>query len=221
MLPEKKKPQSTEMVELKKEVKTQATVLAAYAGSMWGLEAIDFVLGGRLDQFGIHPRTVSGLLGILFAPFLHGGFGHLIANTGPLLVLSFIIMQRKKRDLLYVSVISGLISGLGTWLIAPSNSVHIGASGVIFGYLGYLIARGYYERKFWAIVGSILVLVLYGGALFGIFPGDAGISWQGHLFGLIGGVVSARVMSNEAIKVREKKKAMASGSAPAGKTLKV
>jgi membrane associated rhomboid family serine protease len=181
-----------------REAKAQAKIVGAFTGVLWVQEIIDAVIfRGGLDRFGIHPRSLWGLLGILFAPFLHGGFGHLIANTVPLVVLSFIIMLRNKRDLLTVSAISGLVGGLGIWLVGSANSVHIGASILVFGYLGYLLSRGIFERRFWPIVGSIATFFLYGGALWGVLPGQAGISWEGHLFGFVGGVLAAKLISQE------------------------
>lgn len=185
---------------LVREAKTQASILTAFVGSMWVSEALDAtVFRGRLDAWGIHPRSTDGLLGVLLAPFLHGGFGHLMANTIPLLVLGFFIMLRRKRDLLYVSAISGLVGGLGTWLIGGSNSVHIGASILVFGYLGYLLSLGIFERRFWTIAGSAAVFFLYGGALWGVLPGDPGISWEGHAFGLLGGIVAARLLAKRSM----------------------
>jgi membrane associated rhomboid family serine protease len=96
-----------------------------------------------------------------------------------------------------VSTLAALVGGLGTWLIAPSASVHIGASGVIYGYLGYLLSRGIFEKRFWPILGSLAVFFLYGALLFGVFPGEIGVSWQGHLFGLVGGVLAARVLKSK------------------------
>jgi len=96
------------------------------------------------------------------------------------------------------------VGGLGTWLIAPALSVHVGASILIFGYLGYLLARGIFERHFWPIVGSIVTFVIYGGALFGVLPGQPGISWQGHLFGLIGGVLAARLLQKPRLETAKK-----------------
>ncbi len=184
---------------LVKEAKTQATILATFVGSMWVSEGLDAaVFRGRLDGLGIHPRSTEGLLGVLLAPFLHGGFGHLMANTIPLLVLGFFIMLRRKRDLLYVSAISGVVGGLGTWLIGASNSVHIGASILVFGYLGYLLSLGIFERRFWTIAGSAAVFFLYGGFLWGVLPGDPGISWEGHAFGLLGGILAARILAKRA-----------------------
>ncbi len=182
------------------EAKSHATILATLVGFLWIIQGVNSLLGGALTQFGIHPRTWSGLLGILFAPFLHANFAHLIANTIPLLVLGWFVMLRKKSDLFSVSAITAIVGGLGTWLIAPSASVHIGASILIFGYLGYLLFRGIFERRFWPIVGSIIVFFTYGGALFGVLPGQAGISWQGHLFGLIGGILAAQLMKRSSVE---------------------
>ncbi len=178
------------------EIRAQARVLGGFVGLLWAIHIVNAVVfGGGLISLGIHPRSFWGLFGILFAPLLHGSFTHLIHNTVPLVVLGALIMQRKKRDLLTVSVLSALVGGLGIWLIAPAASVHIGASILVFGYLGYMLFRGYFERRLWPIVGSVVVFLLYGGALFGVLPGRAGISWQGHLFGLAGGILAARLLS--------------------------
>ena len=143
MLTKGPKPTSTALAELKSEVRATAVPLGGLVGSMWFIEVVDaLIFRGGLDHYGIIPRTLSGLRGILLAPFLHGGFSHLMANTVPLLVLGFIIMLRRKRDLAYVSVASALVGGAGIWLIGASSSVHIGASILVFGYLGYLLSRG-------------------------------------------------------------------------------
>jgi membrane associated rhomboid family serine protease len=180
--------------ELVAEVKAQGVILGGFIGLLWLIQIVNAALGGALVGLGIHPRTLAGLWGILFAPFVHGSFAHLIANTVPLAVLGWLVMLRRKRDLFTVSVMSALVGGLGTWLIAPALTVHVGASILIFGYLGYLLARGIFERRFWPIVGSVIVFFLYGGALWGVLPGAIGISWQGHLFGLLGGILAARAL---------------------------
>ena len=188
---------------LVREAKGQAAIVGSLVGVMWLQEIVDTVfLHGSLDRFGIHPRTLDGLIGIFLAPFLHGGFPHLIANTVPFVVLAFLIMLRRKRDLAVVTAISTVVGGMGIWLIGASNSVHIGASILVFGYLGYMLSRGVFERRFWPIVGSIAVFFLYGGALFGVLPGQQGISWEGHLFGFIGGVLSGSLLSNTAIRAK-------------------
>ena len=173
-------------------ISIQAKVLALLLAIMWVEEAIDFVLHGALNQYGIVPRNVTGLRGIVFAPFLHANFTHLIANTLPFASLAWFVMLRRMRDFVIVSLMVMLIGGLGTWLIGQSHSVHIGASGVIFGYLGFLLARGFFERSWVAVSLSLAVAFVYGGALWGVLPGQAGVSWQGHLFGFIGGVLAAK-----------------------------
>ena len=181
------------------EIRAQARILGGFVGLLWVIHIVNAVVfGGGLINLGVHPRSFWGLFGILFAPLLHGSFTHLMHNTVPLVVLGALIMQRKKRDLITVSVLSALVGGLGIWLIAPAASVHIGASILVFGYLGYMLFRGYFERRLWPILGSVAVLFLYGGALFGVLPGRAGISWQGHLFGLIGGILAAKLISKPA-----------------------
>ena len=161
---------------------------------MWVSEIVDTVVNHRLDGYGIEPRDVDGLTGIIAAPFLHGGFGHLAANTVPFLVMGFVIAFKGAARVAAVTAIVALVSGIGTWLVAPSNTLHIGASGVVFGYATYLIARGWFNRRVAEIAIGAAVALLWGGVLLaGIEPQD-GISWQGHLFGAVGGVVAARVL---------------------------
>uniref|UniRef100_A0A832M264 Rhomboid family intramembrane serine protease n=1 Tax=Oscillatoriales cyanobacterium SpSt-402 TaxID=2282168 RepID=A0A832M264_9CYAN len=185
------------------ELKFQILILGGCVAIAWGLELFDlFVLkggynfGGGLDKHGIIPRTPIGLQGILFAPFLHGGLGHLIGNTIPFIVLGWLVMLRETTDFFVVSIISALVSGLGTWMFGAPG-IHLGASGVIFGYLGYLLARGYFERSGFAIAMSLFVGALYGSLIWGVLPFQQGISWEGHLFGFIGGTVSAKLLADD------------------------
>jgi membrane associated rhomboid family serine protease len=181
--------------EIMSEIKTQIVILGSLIGIMWGLEILDqAIFNHGLDTLGILPRQAIGLRGILFAPFLHGNFPHLIANTIPFLTLGWLVMTRNNSDFVVVSLISMAIGGLGTWLFG-SNGLHIGASGVIFGYLGYLLTRCYFDRKFSSGAIALFVGVTYGSVLWGVFPSSAGISWEGHLFGAIGGIVSARLLA--------------------------
>ena len=154
---------------------------------------VNTLSGHWLDGLGVHPRTLSGLWGILFAPFLHVSWGHLLANTTSLLVLGWLVMLRRTRGFLAVAGIAALTAGLGTWLIGGAATVHVGVSGVIFGLLGFLLSRGIFEKKLLSILGSILGVLAFGGALRGLFPGIAGISWEGHLFGFLGGILAARL----------------------------
>lgn len=172
----------------------------AMAAVMWVAEIADQVLDGRLDANGIEPRDVDGLDGIVFAPFLHGGFDHLIGNTIPFLLLGFAIAIGGIARVATVTMIVALVGGLGTWLIAPSNTVHIGASGIVFGYASYLVARGLYSRSVAQIALGVAVLAVWGTTLLqGLVPED-GISWQGHLFGAVGGVVAARLLHRRAVR---------------------
>ncbi len=157
---------------------------------MWVEEIIDIPLDGRLDRFGIRPRQVDGLDGIVWSPFLHGGFGHLIANTVPFAVLGLAIALSGIKRFVQVTIMVAVIGGLGTWLTGTSNSVHIGASGLVFGFVTYLVTRGFFARKLSYIAGGVAVMLAYGGVLWGLLP-SPGVSWQGHLFGAVGGVVAA------------------------------
>ncbi len=157
---------------------------------MWISEIVDIGLDGRLDRHGITPRQGDGLDGILFAPFLHGGFGHLLANTFPFLVLGAAICLGSVGRFAFVTVTTMAVSGVGTWLTGPDHTVHIGASGVVFGFLTYLLSRGLFARKISYLLGGVLTFLVYGTALWGLLP-SPGVSWQGHVFGALGGVVAA------------------------------
>ncbi|XHX77081.1 MAG: rhomboid family intramembrane serine protease [Stenomitos frigidus ULC029] len=190
---------SGEETAIAQEIKTQLWILGGLVAIMWAVEILDqfvFRVGLRqtLDIYGIYPRNVVGLRGILFAPFLHGNFPHLIGNTVPFLVLGWLIMLRETSDFFWVSLVSAFVSGLGTWMFG-SSGIHIGASGVVFGYLGYLLARGYFERSMTSIAMALFVGTLYGSLLWGVLPTRMGISWEGHLFGFVGGVLAARLLT--------------------------
>lgn len=161
---------------------------------LWSLELVDTVLlGQRLNSFGIRPRTTIGLLGIVLAPFLHGGLMHLMTNTVPFAVLALLVLMRDRDEFVLVTLVVWLVSGLGVWLIGPAQTVHIGVSGIIFGYLGFLLLRGFFDGKLTSILIALAVGVAYGGVLWGVLPLESGVSWQGHLFGFIGGGIAARI----------------------------
>ncbi len=181
---------------LTRELKLQFSLLGGLVATMWVVELLDqLVFSGHLNSFGIIPRTSIGLRGIAFAPFLHLNFAHLIGNTIPFLVLGWLIMLRETSDFIWVTLVVGLTSGLGTWVFG-SPGTHIGASGVVFGYLGYLLLRGVFERRLGSICLSLFVGVIYGSLIWGILPLHRGISWEGHLFGFLGGVLAARLFSS-------------------------
>jgi membrane associated rhomboid family serine protease len=164
------------------------------AAVMWVSEIVDTIADNRLDQYGIEPRDPDGLPGIVASPFLHGGFDHLISNTLPFVLLGFAIALAGALRVALVTLIVMLVGGLGTWLVAPENTIHIGASGIVFGYAGYLVSRGLFNRSVRELAIGAVVVAVWGGALLSGLAPREGISWQGHLFGAIGGVVAARLL---------------------------
>ncbi|MCT7984403.1 rhomboid family intramembrane serine protease [Laspinema sp. A4] len=176
-------------------LKTQILILGGFVAIMWIVQILNlFLFRGTLTFYGVYPRHPDTLRGIMFMPFLHGGFPHLIANTIPFVTLGWFVMVREIRDFWVVTAVTMLVSGLGVWLLG-STGWHIGASGLVFGYLGYLLSRGFFERNLPSIFLSIIVGVLYGGIIIGVLPLQAGVSWEGHLFGLIGGGIAAWSLS--------------------------
>jgi membrane associated rhomboid family serine protease len=170
-------------------------LVVAMVAVMWVTEVIDLAVGHRLDDYGIHPRDVGGLPEIVSAPFLHVGFGHLIANTVPFAVMGAAIALGGLARVAVVTLVVGVVSGLGVWLVAPSNEVHLGASGLVFGYAAYLVARGVLSRRMLELAVGVAVVAVWGiGLLQGLLPQER-ISWQAHLFGAIGGVIAAYVLA--------------------------
>jgi membrane associated rhomboid family serine protease len=165
--------------------------VAALVVIMWIVEMIDVVSGGDLERHGIEPHDPDGLVGVATAPFLHASWGHLIGNTIPFLILGAAIAWTGLKRIAWVTVIVAIVAGVGVWIFAPAGTDHIGASGVVFGYATYLISRGAFTRSPIHLGIGIVVLSLYGTTLlFGLEPHE-GISWQGHLFGGVGGVLAA------------------------------
>lgn len=168
-------------------------VLGAMVALMWCLEIVDVLLGGDLDRHGIRPRDLDAVPEIASAPFLHVGFGHLIGNTIPFLAMGAAIAWAGLRRLLAVTGIVGLVSGAGVWLIAASGSVHLGASGLVFGYAAYLISRGLFSRRIGELVLGAVVVGVWGLTLLGGLVPQPQVSWQAHAFGAVGGVIAARL----------------------------
>ncbi|MGA2007200.1 MAG: rhomboid family intramembrane serine protease [Solirubrobacteraceae bacterium] len=173
-----------------------AAVIGVLVAVMWVVEIVNKIDGQRLSSDGIYPRSLSGLPGILSAPFLHEGFGHLLGNTVPFVVLGLVIAAAGARRIIEVTVIVILVAGLGTWLTAGSGTDTVGASGVVFGYAGYLIARGFFNRNIGALLVGVIVALLFGGALAADLVPQTGISWEDHLFGGLGGILAARLLSD-------------------------
>ena len=162
-------------------------LLAAWILIAWAVELVDQRTSLNLDQYGIVPRDLMGLRGVILSPWLHGSWQHLIANTVTFLGLGVITILVDGRRFIRTTIYLVLLSGMGTWIIARGG-VHIGASGLIYGYFGYILGRAIWEgRVLWIVFGGV-VAAIYGGMIQGVFPGEAGISWEGHLAGLLGGV---------------------------------
>jgi membrane associated rhomboid family serine protease len=171
---------------------SRASLLLGSTASAWIVWAADAVTPGHLGH-GIVPRTIYGLTGIVMAPFLHANLQHLLANTVPFVILGAVILLRGARAFTFVAVVSALIAGAGTWLFGTPGTMHIGASGVVFGFFGYLLFRAVYDRRISSFLIALVVAVLYGGSLLmSIIPAQ-GISWSGHLFGFVGGITAARM----------------------------
>ncbi|OUC95386.1 rhomboid family intramembrane serine protease [Streptosporangium minutum] len=171
-----------------------AMLVIVLVAGMWAIEVADYVLPVDFDAYGIRSWDPEGLGGIVLAPFLHDGFGHLMANSLPLLILGFLAALRGLGRFLLASLIIIVVSGLGVWFTSTPTTVTVGASGLVFGYFGFVVARGLFDRRALDIVIGIGVAVAYYSIIWGVLPGEAGISWQGHLFGLVGGIVAAWVL---------------------------
>ena len=170
----------------------QAFFIFGIVGVFWLIEIVDVIFKQKIERLGaIYPRDLTGLIGIPLAPFLHGNWGHLIGNTVPFVVLGgLVIISSDRKKFVGVSCIIALVAGLGTWTLAKGG-YHIGASSLVFGYLGFLLWRAWLGRSLaWTLV-AVLAGVLYGGIILTLLRAPSGISWSGHFFGLAGGVVAA------------------------------
>ncbi|MBB4968118.1 rhomboid family intramembrane serine protease [Saccharothrix violaceirubra] len=167
-----------------------ALVVSSFVGLLYVIEAIDTALGGALDDDGVIPRDFSQWDNILWYPLLHAGWAHLTGNAVPLLLLGFLACSGGLKQFFQVTVVIWLTGGLGVWLFGAYAS-HIGASVLIFGYLTFLLVRALFARSAAQIAVAVVVFALYGAALWGVLPGQPGVSWEGHLFGALGGVLAA------------------------------
>jgi len=174
---------------MKQTPKPGCGLLLGMVALAWVLELIDSVFGQPLNHLGVRPRSITGLIGVPLMPWLHGGMAHLISNTVPFLMLGSIVLAAEGRRFVPSSALIVLLSGLGTWLIGGANEVHIGASGLIYGYFGYVLARAWGERKLsWIFIG-IFIAVSYGGMIWGLFlQRGLAMSWEGHFCGFVVGV---------------------------------
>lgn len=190
----------THDVRLKKAAgifRRQAAILICMLTIFWGLELIDWLPATNLDQYGIQPRTQKGLWHIFTAPFLHVGFGHVASNSIPFLVMGWFVMLRGLNKFAMTTLITTIIGGVGIWLTGGANTVHLGASILVFGYLGFLLLNSVFERSLSAIGLTLATVLLYGSLIWSVLPMQPHISWQGHLFGFIGGGIAAHFLSKQ------------------------
>lgn len=180
------------------DVRARIATLVTFVGAMWVIRIADtFRADGRsIAGDGIVPRTTSHLAGILTAPLIHANWSHLIANTVPLLILGALVLVSGVGEFIAVTITCALVGGLGTWLFG-STAHHIGASGLVFGYAGYLLVRPAFDRRIGLLIITLVVLALYGSAMLASLVPRAGISWSGHFFGFMGGVLAARLSKPE------------------------
>lgn len=181
-------------------LRVAAAPILIMVAAMWVLELVDVLLRGRLDGLGIVSRSTDGLVGVVAAPFLHGGFAHLMANTVPFVVLGLLVAWRTERALWPVLVTIGVVGGLGVWLLGSAGVVTIGASGMVFGFFAYLVTAAVLTRSWLDILIAAIVVVVYGGLAMGVLPFAVapGVSWLAHLSGALAGVLAAFLFARRA-----------------------
>lgn len=192
---------------LPKELGRSLLIPFVIVGLMWSVEVWDWFLTvlimesdksvSVLDAFGIRPRQLAGLPGILLAPLLHRDFGHLSGNTAPLLGLSLILAFTGMRRFLAATLLITIVTGSAVWLFGRKDAIHLGASGIVFGYLGFLLVKGFIEKRARWIVVSILIAFLYGGMMYSILPSKGSVSWESHFFGFLSGILACYLMANQ------------------------
>ena len=174
-----------------------AVFVLLFVAALYVIEFVDAtVYQQTLNNEGIWPRRVDGLDGIIWAPLLHGDFAHLGANTLPLLVLGWLVLAGGIAQFVGVTATIWLLGGVGTWLVGVPGS-HLGASGLIFGWMVFLLMRGFFARSVGQIVVAIVLFLYWGGMLWGVLPGQPGVSWEGHLFGALAGALAAYVVGKQ------------------------
>jgi membrane associated rhomboid family serine protease len=183
------------MVPIRDGLQTRAAALGAAVGSIWLVRIVDFLMpgGGSFAGHGIVPRTWYGIEGIPVAPFIHSSLSHLVANTIPFIILGAIVLLRGVFEFVFVVLTTAVMAGAGTWMFGAPSTEHVGASGVVFGLFGYLLFRMMFDRRLSSVIVTLLVAVLYGAAMLRSLIPSESISWSGHFFGFLAGIVAARL----------------------------
>ena len=180
--------------KLVSDFKDKSYWILGFVVGVWAVALVNLFLGHRLDAWGLYPRSVKGLVGIFLSPFLHYGLRHVLANTIPFVVLGSLVILRGIEEFLELSLFIIVVGGVAVWLFGRP-AYHVGASGLIMGYFGFLVARGWYERSFTSVIIAVFVMIFYGGAIWSVLPGAWRVSWEMHFFGLISGVLAARLLT--------------------------
>jgi membrane associated rhomboid family serine protease len=174
-------------------LKQQLTWVSYIVGFLIVIEAVNMLTGRSFNQYSIFPRELSHLAYIFTAPFLHANLTHFASNVVSLAIFSFLLLQFGAKRFITVSFALIVLTGLLVWAFGRP-SFHLGASGVIYGYFGYLVFAGFLSKRFFLIMISILVAFFYGGMIWGVLPNRPYISWESHLFGFVAGLCLAWVL---------------------------
>lgn len=187
-------------------IRTGISLAVGFLVVEWLVQVINFlVFGGALSNYGIRPLDFNGIWGIFTAPLLHANFEHLISNSVPGAIFCFLIGLSGRKAWWEVTIITVLVAGIGTWLLGGPGTSHIGASSLVYGWLAYLIVRGLFNRSFLQTALGVVLGFAYSGLVWGVLPVYEGVSWQGHLFGAIGGVIAGMtITSDDPVKVAKR-----------------
>lgn len=187
-------------------IRTGISLAVGFLVVEWLVQVINFlVFGGALSNYGIRPLDFNGIWGIFTAPLLHANFEHLISNSVPGAIFCFLIGLSGRKAWWEVTIITVLVAGIGTWLLGGPGTSHIGASSLVYGWLAYLIVRGLFNRSFLQTALGVVLGFAYSGLVWGVLPVYEGVSWQGHLFGAIGGVIAGMIItSDDPVKVAKR-----------------
>ena len=195
--PQYSQPRGTRRVSKRKAQRQTGLKLAGgFLATIWVVFILELVFPW-LQAFGIHPLDVSSLPFIFTSPLLHANFEHIISNSIPGAIFAFLVGYSGKRVFWEVTTFVVIIGGLGTWLLGGVGTNHIGASGLVYGWLAYLIVRGFFNRSISQIITGVVLGFFYSGLIFGLLPGTEGVSWQAHLFGAIGGFIAGMVITSD------------------------